>query len=623
MADNKVKPPTDSGSGQKGVFTDIKKALIEANGHQAATSAAVMGLQNHFEKMMDMQNAAKMDNLEKDRESAQKVAAGTAKVGGVTGGVPQPDKKSSGGVSGLLGKLLGGGAAIAIGGALGMAAAAIVAILNIDTKKIKSSVKDLLSISDEVGGVGDMFMKGGVFLLTMTGIGLGLAVFGIGSAIAGLSGALTSFLDPNWAQGIIDNVVILLGLKDKLGGNILEIMGSTGVFYAVMLGVGMGLAVFGIGSAIAGLAGALNNFMDPKWATGIVNNVVILLGLQEKLGGGILKSLGKAGVFLIVMTGVAAGLAVFGVGAALAAGLVHFQNPAFAQGIVDSVITLMKIVPALGGSEAALGKGGAFFLVMTGIGAGLGIFGAGAALAAVVTKFADTDFAQKIVDAVVVLMSVTKKLGDDPVGQALIFSKAMAAIGAGLMAFAGGSLMGMLASAGESLLSFFGLKSPFQKIMDIVDAREDLTEGSIAFDRLSTAIQKLGNLSFDGSKLKLKEFAEELKEAVPIIEAAIMGEKPGMIWGKGLKGLASPEVKYDEAVANIAKIHTMMNSSAAKVTAAGSEEDGAGSTVVSAPTKIINNYYNTTNQTALSANQAPKAHFMDAAKARHRKLIEQ
>ena len=54
MADNKVKPPTDSGSGQKGVFTDIKKALIEANGHQAATSAAVMGLQNHFEKMMDM-----------------------------------------------------------------------------------------------------------------------------------------------------------------------------------------------------------------------------------------------------------------------------------------------------------------------------------------------------------------------------------------------------------------------------------------------------------------------------------------------------------------------------------------------------------------------------------------
>tara|TARA_B110000305_G_scaffold80772_1_gene90798 strand:+ start:3088 stop:4968 length:1881 start_codon:yes stop_codon:yes gene_type:complete len=625
MAENIVRPKTpDGGGSQKGVFTDIKKALIEANGHQAETKAAVMGLQSHFEKMMDMQNAAKMDNLESDRESAQKVAAGTASLAS-TAGPTAPKEKSKGGVSGLLGKLLGGGAALAIGGALGMAAAAIVAILNIDTKAIKSSVKDLLSISDEVGGVGDMFMKGGVFLLTMTGIGLGLAVFGVGSAIVGLSGALTSFLNPNWAQGILDNVVILLGLKDKLGGNIAEILGSTGVFLAVMTGVGMGLAVFGIGSAVAGLAGALTSFLNPNWASGIVNNVVTLLGLQDKLGGGILKTLGKAGVFLIVMTGVAAGLAVFGAGSALAGALTYFQDPAFSQGIVDSVVTLMKIVPALGGTEAALGKGGTFFLVMTGIGAGLAVFGVGTAIAGVAQKFSGTDFAQKTVDSVVTLLSITDKLGKDPLAKAALFSGAMGSIGAGLLKFAGGSLVGTLASAGEALLGFFGVKSPFEKIMDIVDQREGLEQGAIAMNSLTASISKLGSLTFDGSKLKLKDFADDLKDAVPVIEAAIMGEKGGMFFGTDIKGLASPDVKYDEAISNLKKIISVMPGSGPKLAAeTGPDGNPAGGGTTVAPTTVINNYYNTSNTSNnVASSQAKAGHDpLAAARSRYRRQIE-
>ena len=60
MAENIVRPKTpDGGGSQKGVFTDIKKALIEANGHQAETKAAVMGLQSHFEKMMDIMKKKK------------------------------------------------------------------------------------------------------------------------------------------------------------------------------------------------------------------------------------------------------------------------------------------------------------------------------------------------------------------------------------------------------------------------------------------------------------------------------------------------------------------------------------------------------------------------------------
>ena len=129
---------------QKGVFTDIKNQLIESNQHQLVTATAVQELSGSFQKMIIQQDQSRLDQLEKDRESAQKVAAGQASLNSATS---SPDAgKASGGMGGILGKLLGGGAALAIGGALGAAAAAIVAILNIDTKKVKSSVKDLLSI---------------------------------------------------------------------------------------------------------------------------------------------------------------------------------------------------------------------------------------------------------------------------------------------------------------------------------------------------------------------------------------------------------------------------------------------------------------------------------------------
>ena len=137
---------------QKGVFTDIKNQLIESNQHQLVTAQAVQELSGSFQKMIIQQDQSRLDQLEKDRESGQKVAAGQASLNTATGPV-KSEKVSGGGMGGILGKLLGGGAALAIGGALGAAAAAIVAILNIDTKKIKASVVDLLSISDELGGV--------------------------------------------------------------------------------------------------------------------------------------------------------------------------------------------------------------------------------------------------------------------------------------------------------------------------------------------------------------------------------------------------------------------------------------------------------------------------------------
>ena len=49
-------------------------------------------------------------------------------------------------------------------------------------ESIKENVKVLLSISDDLGGAGAFLGDSAVFLLAMTGIGAGLAVFGAGKS---------------------------------------------------------------------------------------------------------------------------------------------------------------------------------------------------------------------------------------------------------------------------------------------------------------------------------------------------------------------------------------------------------------------------------------------------------
>lgn len=596
---------------QKGVFTDIKNQLIESNQHQLVTAQAVQELSGSFQKMIIQQDQSRLDQLEKDRESGQKVAAGQASLNTATGPV-KSEKVSGGGMGGILGKLLGGGAALAIGGALGAAAAAIVAILNIDTKKIKASVVDLLSISDELGGVTKAFVDGGTFLAVMTGIGLGLAAFGVGSAIAGMSMALLdNFGSPTWAQDIIDNVLIFMSLKDHLGGDILDILGSTGTFLAVMTGLGMGLAIFGIGSAIAGLTQTvMKNFGDPNWAQNIVNNAVILLGLGDKLGGNV-EALKKGGTFILAMTGIGLGLMVFSLGsgvAALTQGVMdNFGDPMWATGIVNSAVTLLSLSDKLGGAKELIGDTATFLLAMTGISVGLMVFGISKMVSALGDTFSKKGWAQGIVDEVTTLMSIKDNLGKDPVAEAGKLKLSLIAIGEAVSAFAGEKFMASLKDMGSSILGFFsGKESPFGEIMQVAKQADQLDKGAKAIASLQLSLEKFGNLKFDGSNVNLKKFATDLKEAVPIIEAAIMGEQPGMIWGKGLKGLASPDIKYDEAVANIKKINSMaLTGAEIKAQNAGIDEAGGGSTAVVAP--VTNNYYTTNNNNYLQGSSQAKA----------------
>jgi hypothetical protein len=320
-----------------------------------------------------------LEEIQKNGKQASKDSKGAGKLfGGAIGGAG----KALGGAIGGVG--LGIGAAGAgIGVALLGAATFAEKVANLDGKKIKDNIVEIMSIPDSVGGNLEMLKDGGALTLALTGLGIGLAVFGAGSTVAGAAKGIQTLTGTNnFAETIKKQVVTLLSISEELGGA-KQLKKEGGAFFLAMAGIGAGLAIFGAGAAVAsigqGLGDGIAKFSDTTFAQGIKDNVLTLLSIA---GAPELKQ--DTQTFLEVMTGVAAGLAVFGVGTAIASigqglgdGIAKFQDTTFAQGIKDNVVTLLSISDAVGGKVEALKKGGTFFAAMTGIGAGLAAFGVG------------------------------------------------------------------------------------------------------------------------------------------------------------------------------------------------------------------------------------------------------
>ena len=416
---------------------------------------------------------------------------------------------------------------------------------------IRANVKELLSIEDDHGGTFDFLAKGGAFGIAMTAIGYGLAAFSIGTGVAAAVEKFSS--ESDFAKTIRANVKELMGINDDHGGP-LEFLKDGGGFFVAMTAIGAGLAVFGVGSAVAA---ASDSFIGLD-AKSIVDNVTTLLGIND-LFEGFGDALVEGGTFFVAMTGIAAGLAVFGAGSAVAAlttGAGEFVNPNWAQGIVDNVTTLLSIASLEGLVDTAL-----FVTTMTGIGAGLLAFSIGkgaAGIAEAITQFSGVDFAQTIKDNVTDLLSIM----DDPninVSKAADFTTVMGVISAGLLAFSGGKLVSALANVGTSILNFLsGEDSPVQEMLALADSADDLTTASTALDSLAGSLQSISGLQFDGSKINMRKFAEDLSESVPLIEAAIMGGSVDMSWlptgETKYNGLASPEIDFEAATHRITEL---------------------------------------------------------------------
>lgn len=432
---------------------------------------------------------------------------------------------------------------VAAAGAAAGLVAAFAGFLDFDAQKVKDKVLTLTSIN-EVVSLGDINKT----VYALTTLGGGLAIFGVGSGIAGLSEALVNFTGGSgFVDSIVENVKKLAGL----GADISIADAFTAAF---ALGtIGGGLAIFGVGSAVAGLAGALNNFMDPKWAVTIVDNVKELVKVAD-------IDFTKAVKFAANMALISTGLVIFGVGAAvggLGAALANFTDPTWAKSIVDNVTTLVTV------GDIDFSKVVDFAANMGLISAGLVAFGIGSTVAGVgaaIAKFTGgSDWSQTTVDNVKNLLTIPSLPGSTP-AEVERFKTVMSGLSDGLMSFGGGNLVASLANAGAKIVNFLtGSESPITEMMNVASKADDLTKGATALERIESALSKLSGLKFDGGDINIKDMADDLVGAVPAIEKAIMGGKAEggffkkLFGGESIefKGLASGEINFEEASKNI------------------------------------------------------------------------
>ena len=584
-------------------------------------------------------------------------------------GIYREDEGGGAGGGGFFSKLFGGAGGILAGagalvGGFGVLLAGggklLEAFNNFDGEKFKKNIESIMSIVPSItspGAAAAFAVDTGLFLITMTQLGLGMAAFGIGQGVAGIA---QKFVDFD-AQGIKDNVITLLSIGDLYGDSWAgkaALVGNSAVFLLAMTGLGAGLAVFGAGAA-AGATGdaitqGINAITGESFAQNIKDNVKILLGIGDLYGdswAGKAALVGNAATFLLAMTGLGAGLAIFGAGATVGAaadavgqGIDKVTEVGWAQSIVDNVTTLLSISDLVGGKLEALKETGTFALIMTGIAAGLGVFSFGAAVAGATTGVLDvTDWAtrgegmtwsQSIVDHVTTLLSIASipnvgadtaafagtmsgisaglvafgvgsffaagadglsnfissaeegegswadkikekvttllsiinpEEGGATVRDATNFSLIMGKLSAGLMKFSGGEFVSSLLSVGSSVLNFLkGEDSPVQEMLNIAESADDLEKGANAIESLTNSLSRISALAFDGSKLKMKKFATDLAESVPVIEMAIMGgtlNKGFLNLKKNItfKGLASDDVDFATAINNIGALRYVLS----------------------------------------------------------------
>ena len=271
----------------------------------------------------------------------------------------------------------------------------------------------------------------------------------------------------------------------------------------------------------------------------------------------------------------------------------QFLTPDFAQQIKDNVLTLLSISQLDGIGMDTVG----FIAVMGGLSAGLLAFAVGqtgASMADALSRFmtGKDKFSTAIVDNVKELMTIYDiPVIKDGTATGETFAELMSGIGRGLNAFAGGQLGSALKGVGASILNFLkGGDSPIEEMVALADNAKELDTASDAIEKLATSLSVISAMKFDGSNLNFKAFAKDLKESVPIIEAAIMGDDGGF-FGTKIEGLASSNIKYEDAVKNIKMLRealVAMPRTAGLQTsqATNTAEGGTGNNTIVAPTVV-------------------------------------
>jgi len=604
----------------KDVFVSVQSSIEAQTGVLTSTLSAI-----------EAQNSIIADTLEVQRSAADAQRRATELSRSARTSAASSGTGKGGGIGGVLsgtGSLLSGGGGLlsGLGTGIGFAGAGIgAALLGLstvmdkipDADAIKDNVETLLSIGEGYESRLDFFMESGTLALALAGLGVGLALFAIGSgATAGVQYAIEKFEMGNWAKTVKENVLTLLSIGDGLAVGNLQLLFEGAAVGTALAGLGIGLAAFAIGS---GAQAAVDYFSQgSNWAENVKTNVNTLLSIGDDKTAGALQVLFEGVGVSLALTGLGVGLVAFSAGQGVASAVDYFSEDNWAQKVKDNVETLLSISNlegvgwdttafigimtglGLGLAAFALGKGvdtvvegmdqalnyftgendfaqriydqvaillsipnmpgiggdvAGFIAAMTGIATGLAIFALGKGADTAVEGMdqalnyftGEDNFAQRIYDQVSTLMSVTD-LTDE--GRATQFASALGIISAGILAFTTADFLGTLADVGQTILGFFGVQSPFEKIMEIADKSEDLIQGAEALEKIANALTAFGNISVSKIRIDFEQLATDLGKAIPLLRGLATGGVVGAGWlSRGIdfeKGILDPELRLNE-----------------------------------------------------------------------------
>jgi hypothetical protein len=431
-----------------------------------------------------------------------------------------------------------------------------------------------------------------------------MAVVGVGLGVAGLLGAMSGVDAIAGAIGTGDNLKSLMqNLAEGLGafsgpsmlalgallgtGALFGSVGGMGTAFKAAVGmtaIGAGLGGFFAGLAL-GDAGASFLNSDGSNLKALMVNLAEGLGafsgpsmiaLGTLLGAGAIfgaVSPAVAGQAALGMTAIGAGLGGFFAGIALADAGAGFLN-SDGSTIKALMINLAEGLGAFAGPSmialgALLGAGALFGVVggpavagmaalgMSAIGLGLGGFFAGLAVAdkGISLMMGDGQPGESIK---FLMVNMGEGLGglfdgvkDITLEDIAKLPLAAAAASSSMLAIAGANGISAILGGLTKIVNFFtGGTNPMEFVMDIGEKADQVDAGATAIERVSEALKRLSGLDIS-IKSNFKAFANDLKDSIPIIEAAINGEKGGLLFGSEIKGLMSGEVDYEGAAQRI------------------------------------------------------------------------
>ena len=516
---------------------NTRRHLLEMKKLQSSALETNKNLSNVFENFFESMNANKLADSEGEMERLSLFEDIRASLdGGITlNDNGKSDSKSGGGGLGKLGGMMGG-AAMAAGALLagvGIGAAGLTYAMgkmeDLDTKKIKENVDDLLSMAES-----DRMTVGNVagVSATMLALGIGLAAFTIGE---GASKAVAKFSEgSDWPQDIKDNVETLLSIGDipGMGGNAAAVS-------ATLTGLGVGLAAFGIGKAADGVGTAIQSFTEGNFADSIKKEVGTLLSIDTGKDG-------QVGDFVGTMSGLGLGLAAFGIGKSVGGmgdAITKFSSgDDFAQGIKDEVETLLSIDTTSGIDVETFKK------TLGGLGVGLAAFGIG-------SFFAGGD---GVADGVKKEVETLLTIGEDSDStQTVKATASLVALGVGLTAFGAGKGVNALADLGSSIVGFFtGSKSPVEQAIEVGEKADIIQSGADAFSSFADVFQRMstmGDISID-----MDDAIEEMVDYAKVLETVLQGGKITLGTNFETDGLANLTEDVNKAVVNINRVRDVL-----------------------------------------------------------------